>query len=909
MSAAPTPQPVPRPAPDREEIVRSLAVLLAPGQVAELRALDVATEQYRRSHVVSGYYDDVEKLATAAAKVSPVARGVYLIANPIDPILLSRSANRCRNVGGNDSLTSDSDVQRYRWLIVDADPVRPSGVSSSDEEHALAIARVREIRDWLAEQAWPAPIVADSGNGAHLLYRLDLPADGGRILKRVLEGLACRFDDERVHVDQAPWNPSRGVKLYGTIARKGDHTPSRPHRVARLLEVPLPGRAVSDEELAAIAKLAPEPPPEPKRRGRIAPPREEWDADRWLAEHLPDAKPPKPWKGGRLWVLPRCPFNEQHQNTAHVVEWPNGALAAGCFKSSCAHWGWRELRELLEPGCYDRPIAPAYAAASPPANGASANGYAKGALEETVQLSEAELASAVDTFKHTDVGNAERLVARHGRDLHYCYDWGRWLVWDGRRWRKDASGEVYRRAKETIRNLYKLAADELDSDRRKMLVEHAHKTEKTYSRVSAMVNAAQSEPGIAVAPDRLDVDPWLFNCENGTLDLRTGQLRPHDRADLLSKLAPVAYIPRGICPRWTSFLERILPDPDVRRYLQKCVGYWLTGSRQVQELWFFHGGGSNGKSTLLNTLLEMMGEYGKQAAPNLLVVDNHDRHPTELADLMGARFIASIEVEEGKRLAEALVKQMTGGDKIKARYVRQDFFEFWPTHKIVVAANHKPRVRGTDYAIWRRIRLIPFTVTIGEDEKDETLPEKLRAELPGILAWAIEGCLAWQREGLAPPTSIVEATREYRDEEDVFSQFLTEVCVQDPQAQVKAQLLYRHYCDWCGENGERPLTQHSVGRRLTQMCFDRRQLYTEKHWYWLGLGLASPETDESPGPSGPSGPFFRDNQKSFPHEASIGKKGSGGSGGSGTDLFGEPIGGGRKPVETDVDDPEDWGEV
>jgi len=268
----------------------------------------------------------------------------------------------------------------------------------------------------------------------------------------------------------------------------------------------------------------------------------------------------------------------------------------------------------------------------------------------------------------------------------------------------------------------------------------------------------------------------------------------------------------------------------------------LTASVSEQKLVIAYGGGANGKSTLITTLLHLMGDYAKQAAPDLLLAKKGETHPTELADLLGCRFVAGIEVDEGRRMAESLVKQMTGGDRMKARYMRQDFFEFAPTHKLWLAVNHRPAVRGTDHAMWRRICLVPFTVTIPDDKKDKDLPAKLQAELPGILNWAIAGCLAWQDGGLQPPDDVKNATNSYRDEMDVLAHWLEDCCVIYPGATATAGSLYTSYSEWCGKGGEQALPQRTFGLRLAERGYEQKKSGSIRSW--KGLGLLAPQPPE-----------------------------------------------------------------
>ena len=253
------------------------------------------------------------------------------------------------------------------------------------------------------------------------------------------------------------------------------------------------------------------------------------------------------------------------------------------------------------------------------------------------------------------------------------------------------------------------------------------------------------------------------------------------------------------------FLRRVLADNDLLiRYLQRVVGYCLTGDVREQSLWFLHGGGSNGKSTFLGALLDLFGDYGMQAVGELLMAKDHETHPAERAALFGRRLVATIETEEGKRMAESLMKQLTGGDKISARKMYKDFFEFKPSHKLLLAANHKPTIQGNDHAVWRRIKLVPFRVTIPESEKDKALPAKLKIESPGILRWAVRGCLDWQREGLSEPEEVRQATAGYRAEQDTLGEFIDACCFLHAEARVKASTLLGAYAAWSGDKFMNP---------------------------------------------------------------------------------------------------------
>jgi putative DNA primase/helicase len=414
----------------------------------------------------------------------------------------------------------------------------------------------------------------------------------------------------------------------------------------------------------------------------------------------------------------------------------------------------------------------------------------------------------------TDLGNARRLVKRFGDRLRYCRVWGAWLVWDGRRWREDANGKVYHLAKRTVRAIGAEAAVTADEDEAKRLRRWALDSESR-RRIDAMIGLAWSEPGVPVEPIDLNQNPWLLCVQNGVVDLRTGTLRPHNPADLITKVANTIFDPAAVCPRWLQFEREIFAgDEDLIGYMRRKLGYALTGLDSVQELDVLHGDGANGKSVFLDTLLGMLGEYGCQAAPDLLMAkDGSNDHPTSLADLDGRRFVAASETEAGRRLAESLVKRLTGDKIIKARKMRCDFYSFPRTFKLFLACNHKPRIRGSDLGIWRRIRMIPFRVTFVKPGKElapplvlpevEGLTEELAGEYPGILNLLVQGCLAWQAGGMRHPESVEAATASYKAEMDVVGDFIADRCEVDTGLSVKAKELYDAYKNWCEESGIR----------------------------------------------------------------------------------------------------------
>lgn len=450
----------------------------------------------------------------------------------------------------------------------------------------------------------------------------------------------------------------------------------------------------------------------------------------------------------------------------------------------------------------------------------------------------------------TDLGNSERLVARHGSDLRYCYDFGKWLVWDGVRWGIDRNGAALDRAKATARAMLAEAGTLMDKEDARKLAAWSFRSQGR-DRMSAMLYLAQ--PDVAVCPEHLDTHPWLLNVANGTIDLQAGLLRSARRTDLLTKSSPVVYDASATCPQWLAFLDRIFEGkPEIINYVQKAAGYSLTGLDTEECFFVLHGVGQNGKSTFVETLSALLGtDYAQQATPDLLMQKKHERHATELAVLRGARLVASVETGQGKKLNEVLIKSMTGGDRIRANFMHQDTFEFRPEFKVWLSTNHKPVITGTDLGIWRRIRLIPFLVKIPDHERDGSFKTRLRepASLSGILNWALQGCLAWQREGLKPPQEIVDAIQEYREEMDVLAAWISDCCVVKKVAEAKAADLYASYTDWCDAQGERPEAQRSFGLRLTERGFEQKKR-TGGNRYWLGIGLLSSADSGVSGASG-----------------------------------------------------------
>jgi putative DNA primase/helicase len=386
----------------------------------------------------------------------------------------------------------------------------------------------------------------------------------------------------------------------------------------------------------------------------------------------------------------------------------------------------------------------------------------------------------------------------------------------------------------------KLEAKAMDEDdnRREALQRHCCSSQSA-ARLAAMCQVAESEKEVVVTPEELDRDPFLLNCKNGTLDLRTGVLRKFNRKDLITKLSPVEFSESATCPIFTGFLKRITNgDADLMGFLQRVFGYSLTGSVKEKAFFIFCGAGDNGKTTLLEAFRNVAGDYAGQIPIDSLLRSNDTKIPNDVAQLVQKRFVTSSEPPEGRRFNSSMMKYITGMGTLQARQLYKEFFEFPPTFKLFIDANKKPRVAGDDKAMWNRIFVIPFEAVISEEEKDKDLINKLQAEAPGILAWAVRGCLDWQKNGLQVPESVKNASRAYHDEMDTVARFITECCELGSGNQEKTADLYLAYGKWCAQEGEEPEEIGTFGKMLGgRKDLEPHKIKGERGWAGIKLNV------------------------------------------------------------------------
>jgi putative DNA primase/helicase len=419
-------------------------------------------------------------------------------------------------------------------------------------------------------------------------------------------------------------------------------------------------------------------------------------------------------------------------------------------------------------------------------------------------------ARKTDACVPSDATLADGFADHYSSRLRYVAAWSKWFHYDRKVWREERTNLVRDLTKAYCQN----ASRGIDSKEARGVA-----SSKTIAGVQTLAAANRK---IAATVERWDADPWLLNTPGGVVDLKTAEIVGHDPDDHMTKITAVE--PGGECPRWLAFLDKVFAgDQGLISYMQRALGYSLTGSTQEHAMFFNYGAGGNGKSVLFDTIAGILGDYHTTAPIETFTLSAGDRHPTELARLVGARLVTALETEQGRHWAESRIKSLTGGDRVAARFMRQDFFEFKPQFKLFIAGNHQPLLRTVDEAIKRRFNMVPFSVTIPPEERDPELAEKLKAEWPGILQWLIDGCIAWQEQGrLAPPDAVTTATNSYMETQDAMAAWLEECCDVRGSYSDTASKLYASWKAYAAAMGEEPGSSKSFGSSLETKGFRRK---------------------------------------------------------------------------------------
>ncbi len=813
-----------------EAIAASLRELYQPGDVFEVRAPE-ARERAASTFTatLSGYftYDTIDQAAAAIARVDreALAPAVYVTLNPVVPALHARAADRLRFKAKE--TTTDEQIARRRWFGGDLDPARPAGISATAAEQRAAFDVAKTMRAALRMLGWPEPLVASSSNGAYLLWPVDLPNTDHveAVFVRVLRRLAAEFSTPAVTVDTSWSNASRICKAIGTVGRKGDSTPDRPHRRSAWLAVPATRTLLTLDQLEAYAPAEPAPASTPtgeadtlKRRARA---------------YLEKMGPAVSGQHGNDHTLAAAlalrDFGLMGADALEVLQ---------AWNQTCQPpWSDAELERFVRhaeryakapvgtkaaerPRSFNGKPFAANQTADPADHGASAP---------------AEAGDAAPRFARTDLGNAEAFAAAVGERARFDHRRGLWLLYAGHRWRPDADGGVWRLLRDETRARLRAATSIADEGERRLAIKWAMSSEGRPRLEAALALATRLQP-IADAGEDWDADPFLLGVENGVVDLRTGTLRPGRPADRITRACAAPFVPGAPADRWERFVDEVLCQVDenghvdeagtlaLAGFVHRALGYSLTGATSEQVLWLLHGAGSNGKTLLLEVVADVLGDYAYAAPFSTFVHQpNPGGVPNDLAALEGRRFVICTEATDGVRLNEPRLKAFSGGDTMSARFMRAEFFTLRPVGKVWLAFNRKPVVRDDSHGFWRRVRMVPFRRTF---PPDGGLRGALLAERAGILRWLVEGCLAWQRDGLGLPDAVRDATDTYQAESDPIREFVDTVCdTSDPLAETAAADLFTAYLEWADvvKLSERErLTRHMFGR-LAGDRFRRRR--------------------------------------------------------------------------------------
>jgi len=803
--------------PALNEIRHAISVLFRPGQVVEVRAFP--TPKGKNSPTWSGYFSDHEALAQATLELATRPKGyfrgrapslaIYWTLQQIKPSLLARHAN---NYVDNVSVTtSDGDVERYEWFPIDLDPTRAAEISSSDTEKQAAREVADRIIEFLAERGISA-LLCDSGNGIHILFRISLPAGDVKLaagdvklVEQTLAGFGRKFSTGEVSVDTRNFNPSRIWKAYGTVSKKGDSTVDRPHRLSRVLGMPADLAVVGREQLVelcaelagATAELAAMPGSSngnhhasaaadslDHKAGQIEQMLAEAHCEhRGRMENTTKA-------GGLKWELEVCPFNSNHASCSVVTLSAKGVFGFKCQHYTCGTNHWKQFRaKVAAEFRFTRPLDLSF--------------------EQRL----------------TDTANAKRFVAQHEADFRFCAEQGIWYAWDGRRWRANDMGAVMRAAQLTALSVLDEAKAESDPANVEKLAGWAVLS-LNRGKLDAMISVASRQVAVEVARfSEFDRHPHLLNCQNGVIDLKTGELAPHTRSLLITKLAAASYDPKADCTEFLKFLRRALKAPEGEQgdklvsYAQRVLGYCFTGETREQVMFLFIGETESGKSTFIRIIRAIAAEFSGSIPEGTLVYSKQQVKDYSLLDLAAVRLATCVETAQGKKLDETRMKALTGQDTLKGERKYQQPVDFVPQAKLILATNHAPRIRATDNSVWRRLSVIQFPETVPKADQNKQLTDTiLRAESNGILAWIVAGAREWYANGLGTaPKEIETAKQMYRDAEDIVRIFVGQ-CLTASDELTTTKEIYEAYSRWMrASNLDYPTSAISFGMEFTRV--------------------------------------------------------------------------------------------
>ena len=641
---------------------------------------------------------------------------------------------------------------------------------------------------------WPMPIIADSGNGAHVFWPISLPnkttkefGDGLILIESVIKAMNVWFSDTDVKIDMKMGNAARIIKLHGTTTRKGANIPERPWRQAKIISTPDKITTVTKEQLQYLADLYIDTQVVSRSGPIIQQTYGNLDVGKWLEEHGIDVARTKINRdGGTTYVLEHCPWNEEHgDQSAYVMQFKSGAVVAKCHHDGCQGKTWGDLRRMFEPEAAIK-------------------------MEEERPAQSIEVAS-MDEFPLNSLGDMERLYALHPNDLKYCVESATWMQWDGVKWSGKTKDETpaYAAMHEVLDLLIAKSHDETLDKKQKEEVKLYCKRKGCAAMFRDTISLAKADSRFSCSILDFDQDELILNTESGVLDLRELTISPNRPDLMISKSVGYAYDDSAVCPRFIQFLNEIFDNDDEQiAYIQRLIGYCLTGSIREKSFCIFWGpAGDNGKSVLTTVMRMLLGDYAVAAKiETFLYTRNSNSVRDDLANLRGARLITMSEPEENTRFAIGLIKHWTGRNPIRCRQLYGSEFTYTPVGKLVIEANIKPAIYEKTDAAWNRVHVVPFRVTIPKAKQDKDLEDKLQDELPGILNWALDGLREYYRlNGLHPTVTMRTEAAEYQAENDSTKMFFDDCCIAVSQAVLSHQELYREYKTYCDANGIRPL--------------------------------------------------------------------------------------------------------
>jgi len=866
-----------------QEVKRAYQLLTIPGQVVEIRALEASLDPHSRfTRTLGGYFDNINDLLKSISTIRS-AMGIYITLHPCHPDILHRAKNKLVEQK-KDFSTPDKYITGYQRLAIDCDPERVSGISSTEEEHEKALAMCRKIREALREQGWPEPVLADSGNGGHLLYRIDLPTSDAQLVKRTLEGLQ-QFNEDDVHVDLTLFNPSRIIKLYGTLACKGDNTEERPHRLSRILEAPDALQIVSREQLEAIATPA-EPVVKPKETYQPSSnghknyqyTRESFTLENFIAKHGIRVKSSSPYNGGTRYLLEACAWDPSHtDNSACLYDMPNG-LGASCSHHSCQGKHWKDFRLVYEANAYDRRDSTDWKSKS----------YGPTPSEEAAYYNDEPKQPSLDTvwqrLGENEWGDALLFSEIFQDRIVYDASNKEWYQWNEHYWKLDGTNYVRQLVSGHLGSVYMKAAAEVNvnwaaleseisrlpkgSDKIEVLKAKQDELnaqmealkKRCYAlrgakRCLAVLGFAQTDPRMVVTGECWDKDKWALPVLNGVIDLRTGFIRDGKPKDYIRTVAPIEWTGLNTrCPRFDKFLQEIFEDREPKErqeliaFLLRLLGYAITGLSERAIFPILYGKeGRNGKDTLLALIKSILGPLAGAVSNDLFIDSKASRSAgsatPHVCDLQGKRIVWGSETKQGDKLNVAQVKLFTGGGDLSTRQLHGRQYSFSPTHTLLLMTNHRPHADADEEAFWARACLIEFKMRfLAPDEvkeqydraQDEILKETLMGELSGILASLVKGCLDYQKQGFKQPASVRMATAEYRKSEDQLQQFVDDCCCTGEKYFVKADQIYAAYKNWCFKNQHSAMNNTLFGEKFGNRFKRERKKYGK---VYLGVGI------------------------------------------------------------------------